>query len=102
MPWYDAAMRTVIDLPPEQVTGLAVFCAEKHVSRAEAVRRAVRLLLEQKETKERDFEEAMAASLGIWRGLDNDAKDYVNKGRYEWDEEEERLWLRGQPSTAIS
>jgi len=34
-------MRTIVDLPQEQIRKLALFCRREKISRAEAVRRAV-------------------------------------------------------------
>jgi metal-responsive CopG/Arc/MetJ family transcriptional regulator len=34
-------MRTIVDLPQEQIRKLALFCRRERISRAEAVRRAV-------------------------------------------------------------
>ena len=38
-------MRTIIDLPEEQMRKLAILCRKEKISRAEAVRRAVEQLL---------------------------------------------------------
>jgi len=38
-------MRTIVDLPAEQVRKLALLCRKEKISRAEAVRRAVEQLL---------------------------------------------------------
>jgi len=38
-------MRTIVDLPAEQVKRLALLCRKEKISRAEAVRRAVEQLL---------------------------------------------------------
>ena len=43
--YYDIAMRTIVDLPAEQVRRLALLCRKEKISRAEAVRRAVEQLL---------------------------------------------------------
>jgi Ribbon-helix-helix protein, copG family len=37
----DIIMRTIIDLPQEQIRKLTLFCRREKISRAEAVRRAV-------------------------------------------------------------
>jgi hypothetical protein len=34
-------MRTIVDLPEEQIRKLALFCRRENISRAEAVRRAI-------------------------------------------------------------
>jgi hypothetical protein len=38
-------MRTIVDLPPEQIRKLRLFCRREKISRAEAVRRAVERFL---------------------------------------------------------
>ena len=38
---HDIIMRTIVDLPDEQVKKLALVCRKEKISRAEAVRRAV-------------------------------------------------------------
>jgi hypothetical protein len=37
----DIIMRTIVDLPQEQIRKLTLFCRREKISRAEAVRRAV-------------------------------------------------------------
>lgn len=37
----DIIMRTIVDLPQEQIRRLALFCRREKISRTEAVRRAV-------------------------------------------------------------
>jgi Ribbon-helix-helix protein, copG family len=41
----DIIMRTIVDLPQEQIRKLTLFCRREKISRAEAVRRAVDRLL---------------------------------------------------------
>jgi metal-responsive CopG/Arc/MetJ family transcriptional regulator len=43
---YDITMRTIVDLPEEQLRKLAALCRKENISRAEAVRRAVGRLLQ--------------------------------------------------------
>jgi len=38
---HDNIMRTIIDLPEQDIQDLDGICAREHISRAEAVRRAV-------------------------------------------------------------
>ncbi len=45
MTYYDDAMRTIVDLPDEQVEALAELCEREKISRAEAIRRAVAAML---------------------------------------------------------
>jgi metal-responsive CopG/Arc/MetJ family transcriptional regulator len=87
MTWYDDAMRTIIDLPEEQVRALADYCAREKVSRAEAVRRAVAILVEERERRQRDHKEALKAAFGIWKDRGIDAVEYQRKLRSEWDRE---------------
>ena len=42
---HDISVRTIIDLPAEQMRRLALLCRKEKISRAEAVRRAVEQLL---------------------------------------------------------
>ncbi len=74
-------MRTIIDLPPDQIERLANFCAREHISRAEAVRRAVAALLD--DEKERAFK----AAFGAWKHLGIDGLEYQRQIRAEWDRE---------------
>ena len=41
MPRDEFIMRTIVDLPQEQIRKLALFCRREKISRTEAVRRAV-------------------------------------------------------------
>ena len=41
----DIVVRTIVDLPPEQIRKLTLFCRREKISRAEAVRRAVERFL---------------------------------------------------------
>ena len=41
----DITVRTIVDLPAEQMRRLALLCRKEKISRAEAVRRAVEQLL---------------------------------------------------------
>ena len=75
---YDDDMRTIIDLPEEQVKALSVVCQRERISRAEAIRRAVTKLLE--ETGSGDAEEAF----GLWKHKKLDARKYVERLRAEW------------------
>jgi hypothetical protein len=87
MTWYDDAMRTIIDLPEEQVQALAELCARENISRAEAIRRAVEEFLRAERQDEVEFRRALQATFGIWknRGIDTDA--YLSELRKEWDRE---------------
>jgi hypothetical protein len=76
---YDAViMRTIVDLPEDQVKALAAFCELQGISRAEAVRRAVARLLaeERRPGRERAF--------GAWRTKRVDAATMIRGLRDEW------------------
>ena len=78
-------MRTIIDLPPEQVDALDAWCRQEGVSRAEAVRRAVAEHLRKHHTG------GGTRAFGIWRDMAEDGLAYQERLRSEWDERE-RGW----------
>jgi len=71
-------MRTIIDLPDEQVDALHQLGSRDNLSRAELVRRAVAEYLD----KRRDIGSDHA--FGLWKYLDCDALDYEDRLRGEW------------------
>jgi metal-responsive CopG/Arc/MetJ family transcriptional regulator len=73
-------MRTIVDLPDEQLGALARLCEEQNISRAEAVRRAVDQLIRETAMKRKDV------GFGIWRNKRIDSRKYVEKLRTEWHE----------------
>jgi metal-responsive CopG/Arc/MetJ family transcriptional regulator len=73
-------MRTIVDLPQEQLSALARLCEQQNISRAEAVRRAVGLLI--KETAEAKPD----VGFGIWKHKKADSRKIVEKLRSEWSE----------------
>jgi hypothetical protein len=77
MIYDDVIMRTIVDLTEEQLAALLEFCEREKISRAEAVRRAVDVLLSQQKplTREQTF--------GTWpqRG---DSRTVVEELRKEW------------------
>ncbi|MEO5894164.1 MAG: ribbon-helix-helix protein, CopG family [Vicinamibacterales bacterium] len=48
MTCYDDALRTIIDLPEDQLQALDGICRRDDISRAEAIRQAVALLVRQR------------------------------------------------------
>ena len=77
---YDAIiMRTIIDLPENQVHALAELCKSRSISRAEAVRRAVSEMLSNEQTAGRD------AAFGAWKGKNVDSREFVDALRQEWE-----------------
>ena len=76
-------MRTIIELPSEQLDALSSYCRREHVSRAEAIRRAVALMLEQCRPAD-DWKSAF----GGWKDIDIDGVEYQRAIRAEWDDRE--------------
>jgi metal-responsive CopG/Arc/MetJ family transcriptional regulator len=85
MTCYDDAMRTIIDLPDEQIRGLAELCAREKISRAEAIRRAVDALIEDRARCRAERKAALEASFGSWKHLGIDTDTYLAEIRAEWD-----------------
>jgi len=85
MTCYDDIMRTIIDLPDDQIEALRRYCEREHVSRAEAIRRAVGGLVREQCAREEDWKSAVRDAFGIWkeRGIDTDT--YLAELRAEWD-----------------
>ena len=78
MTWYDDSMRTIIDLPDEQLEALDGICRRDGISRAEAIRQAVTLLMRQRAGRS-------GVAFGIWRGRRKvDGLDYQQRLRREW------------------
>jgi metal-responsive CopG/Arc/MetJ family transcriptional regulator len=75
----DIAVRTIVDLPQEQIRRLTLFCRREKISRAEAVRRAV----------ERFLRGSSASDLGSFFGASKtrgNISRHVAKLRREWQE----------------
>lgn len=75
----DGIMRTIIDLPDEQVSALAQWCDEQKISRAEAIRRALATMLANRQQAGRE------AAFGAWKRDNIDSRSIVEKLREEWD-----------------
>lgn len=78
---HDVTMRTIIDIPDEQLDALARLCAQQKISRAEAVRRAVDRLLKESLARGKDV------GFGIWKHKRVDSRKVVDKLRSEWSEQ---------------
>ncbi len=72
-------MRTIVDLPDEQVRGLDLWCQREKISRTEAVRRAVRAALSTQNSSPR------ADAFGAWADKKVNSRKYVESLRAEWD-----------------
>jgi len=73
-------MRTIVDLPDEQLDALAALCAREKISRAEAVRRAVDHLLKETTPHRKDV------GFGVWKHRRISSRKFVDKIRSEWSE----------------
>jgi len=72
-------MRTIIDLPEQDIHALDGHCSREHISRAEAVRRAVSGYLK-KHQGDGD------AAFGLWQGRQKEGLSYQDDMRDEWSE----------------
>ena len=71
-------MRTIVDLSEEQLAALARLCEEQGISRAEAVRRAVDRLTQDRAAVDKD------AGFGVWRHKRLNSRRHVDRLRGEW------------------
>ena len=78
MPSYDDGMRTIVELPEEQLRDLAKLCRQENISRAEAIRRAVA------EYSRRRRAGDSRRAFGLWRGRRRDGLAYERRLRRQW------------------
>ncbi len=78
MPSYDDGMRTIVELPEDQLRDLAELCRREKISRAEAIRRAVA------EYARRRSAGGAGEAFGLWRGRRRDGLAYERRLRREW------------------
>lgn len=71
-------MRTIVDIPGEQLDALSRICERHNISRAEAVRQALSSYIEQ--TREADPDEVF----GLWKTRHIDGRKYEDSIRGEW------------------
>jgi len=71
-------MRTIVDLPDEQVDALHQLGVRSNLSRAELVRRAVAEYLDKRQDTGDD------RAFGLWQRRHCDALDYEDRLRAEW------------------
>ena len=77
-------MRTIVDLPKQDLELLARVCESEKISRAEAIRQAVVAYLRDK--REPDSSEAF----GLWRSRGVEGRRYEDGIRAEWEVHESR------------
>lgn len=81
-------MRTLIDVPDQQLDELAAICAARHLSRAEVVRQAISAFIERNRPSRED-------AFGLWKDqtvclpgesepLPEDGLAYQERMRSEW------------------
>ena len=72
-------MRTIIDLPADQLEALDRLCKREGISRAEGVRRAVAEHVRQQQAGD------ASQAFGLWRARNVDGLAYERRLRGEWD-----------------
>ena len=72
-------MRTIVDIPKQQIEALRTLGEQEGLSRAELMRRAVAEYLV------RHQGEAGTAAFGLWRNKPHNSVAYQEKMREEWD-----------------
>ena len=72
-------MRTIIEVPHDQLEALEKLCREDRISRAEAIRRAIAAHLRQHQAVDRK------RAFGLWRARRPDGLKYQETRRREWD-----------------
>ena len=82
MPSYDDGMRTIVEIPDEQLRALDAWRRTRGMTRAEAVRRAVAGLLQDED----EVRTAVDSAFGLWRGRDIDGLAEQDRLRAEWDD----------------
>jgi hypothetical protein len=75
----DKQMRTIVELPDEQIEGLKRLSDDMHLSRAELMRRAI------KEYLARHQPQAAEQAFGLWKDRPKDAIGTQEQLRSEWD-----------------
>ncbi len=72
-------MRTIIDLPDDQLAALGEICAQKKVSRAGVIRQAVAGYIQQSKADKSEN------AFGLWKKKNLNALKHEDKIRAEWD-----------------
>jgi len=73
-------MRTIVDLPSEQIDALKQMGARSQLSRAELMRRAVAEYIARHQPDQNDD------AFGLWKGRDIDGVEYQQRLRMEWEQ----------------
>ena len=83
---YDDTVRTIVDIPDEQLEALRRLCERENISRAEAIRRAIAELIARRQRANARDRAILEETAGAWAGYGIDALEYQRKLRAEWDE----------------
>ncbi len=70
-------MRTLVDIPKQQIDALAAIGAANRISRAEVIRRAISAYVDRHRAGGDD-------AFGIWKGAPEDGLRYQERVRSEW------------------
>ena len=70
-------MKTLIDIPDHQIHLLSDLCVKFSISRAEAIRRAIDLFVQNNEQSQVDV-------FGAWKDKSEDGLNYQQRLRDEW------------------
>ncbi len=75
--YREIIMRTLIDIPEQQIKDLMVICQTEKLSRAEVIRQAIAYYLEKKKPETAD-------AFGLWKNHKVDGLAYQEQVRSEW------------------
>lgn len=81
----DDIMRTVIDIAEQELTELTQLSQEEHISRAEAIRRAVSQYIATQKASNNQPD-----VFGLWKNRKTGGLEYEDQSRREWDRHEGR------------
>ncbi len=85
MTWYDdVIVRTIIDLPEDQLQELSEICRRDGISRAEAIRQAVAVHVQ------RQRRAGPSPAFGLWHARKLNALVYERRLRREWERPQPR------------
>ena len=70
-------MRTLVDIPDQQIKELTALCAMRKESRAEVIRQAITYYLDRHRNKSDE-------AFGIWKSSAEDGLAYQERLRSEW------------------
>jgi metal-responsive CopG/Arc/MetJ family transcriptional regulator len=73
-------MRTLVDIPDQQIQDLAAVARHNKLSRAEIIRRAIAAYLAENKPKPK------LHGFGLWKDRAIDGVEYQQKMRAEWDD----------------